>query len=77
MLESLGYKIPEGSPLKDGLQGAGEVEIVYSGLEEIMEEACEKNWAYAVEHNLCFRDACLGKSIQNIHEHYQLAGIMI
>jgi hypothetical protein len=32
----LGYKIPKNSPLMKKLEGAKEVDIVYSGLEEMM-----------------------------------------
>jgi len=49
------------------LEGAREVDIVYSGLEEIMNEATKVHWEYAVENNLNFRDACLGKAIRKIH----------
>ena len=38
--------------------GADEVEIVYSGLEEIMCHATKENWDIAIERNLTFRNAC-------------------
>jgi hypothetical protein len=35
----LGYRFPQNSPLLEALQGAKEIDIVYSGLEEIMVQA--------------------------------------
>lgn len=67
LLETMGYKIPLNSPHMKNLEGAREVDIVYSGLEEIMNEATKVHWEYAVENNLNFRDACLGKAIRKIH----------
>jgi len=48
LIEKLGYKIPENSPLRKNLSGASELDIVYSGLEEIMTSATKSNWEYAV-----------------------------
>jgi len=67
ILETMGYKLPKNSPHMKNLTGAREVDIVYSGLEEIMNEATKVHWEYAVENNLNFRDACLGKAIRKIH----------
>lgn len=36
LIKMLGYKFPENSPIMQSLQGAKEIDIVYSGLEEIM-----------------------------------------
>ena len=36
VLETMGYKIPKNSPHMKNLGGAKEIDIVYSGLEEIM-----------------------------------------
>lgn len=77
LLELMGYKVPKHSPHMKNLAGAREIDIVYSGLEEIMNNATKKNWAYAVEHNMCFRDACLSRAIKKIHSHFEQAGIMI
>jgi hypothetical protein len=44
----MGYKIPKSSPHMKQLAGAREVDIVYSGLEEIMNEATKEHWDYAV-----------------------------
>ena len=77
ILSTLGYVIPENSPLMGNLAGATEIDIVYSGLEEIMTQAVKEHWKYAVEHNLNFRDACLVKSIKEIYKHYEQSGILI
>jgi glutamate dehydrogenase (NAD(P)+) len=71
ILETMGYKLPKNSPHMKNLVGAREIDIVYSGLDEIMSEATEEHWNYAVEHNLNFRDACFGKSIKKIHSHFE------
>ena len=67
ILETLGYVIPDSSPLQSDLDGANEIEIVYSGLEEIMTNAVKEHWNYAIENNLNFRDACFGRSIKKLH----------
>ena len=77
LMELMGYKIPKNSPHMKNLAGAKEIDIVYSGLEEIMNNATIKNWNYAVEHNLCFRDACLSRAIKRIHQHFEQCGLMI
>lgn len=77
ILTTLGYVIPENSPLNNNLTGATEIEIVYSGLEEIMTSAVREHWKYAVDHDLNFRDACLVKSIKEIYKHYEQTGLLI
>ena len=66
LLDILGYKFPKGSPQLKKLEGASELDLVRSGLEEIMQEATRDNWKFAVENDLIFRDACLVKSIKNL-----------
>ena len=61
----------------DPLEGADEVDIVYSGLEEIMTSACRENWDIAVERNLSFRNACFVNSIEKVYRSMQETGIMI
>lgn len=73
----MGYKLPKSSPHMKNLQGAREIDIVYSGLEEIMQSATLDHWNYAVEKNLNFRDACFGKSIDKIYAHFKQTGLMI
>lgn len=77
MLETLGYRFPEHSPHFKSLAGAKEIDIVYSGLEEIMTTAVRNHWKFAVDNNLSFRDACLVRAIQKLYKHYEDCGIMI
>mmetsp|Transcript_34300 Transcript_34300/g.45175 ORF Transcript_34300/g.45175 Transcript_34300/m.45175 type:complete len:160 (-) Transcript_34300:120-599(-) len=72
LLELMGFqdKISE-------LEGADEVDIVYSGLEEIMTSACRENWELAVERNMSFRNACFVNSIEKVYRSIQETGIMI
>lgn len=77
ILEALGYEIPKTSPHMEKLSGASEIDIVYSGLEEIMCTATSEHWQYACDYNLNFRDACLGKAIKKIHSHFEQCGLMI
>lgn len=77
ILSKMGYVFPETSPLMKNLQGANEIDIVYSGLEEIMTEAVREHWTYAAEHNLSFRDACFVKSIRKLYKHFEQSGLLI
>lgn len=73
LLEIMGYK------KKDGLEfmGASELDIVYSGLEEIMCSAVKENWEFAIKKNLTFRDACLVNAIGKVYQSYKENGIVI
>ena len=73
----MGYKIPKSSPHMKQLAGAREVDIVYSGLEEIMCSAVKENWEFAIKKNLTFRDACLVNAIGKVYKSYKENGIMI
>lgn len=77
ILSTLGYVFPENSPHMKDLSGATEIDIVYSGLEEIMTSAVKEHWGFAVDHNLSFRDACFVKSIKQIYKHYEQSGLLI
>ena len=59
------------------LEGADEVDIVYSGLEEIMCSAVRENWNIAVDKNLSFRNACFVNAIGKVHSSLMETGIMI
>jgi glutamate dehydrogenase (NAD(P)+) len=59
------------------LKGAEELDIVYSGLEEIMSQAVKENWEYAVKKNLSFRDACFVNAINKVYRSYKETGLMI
>lgn len=71
LLEALGYSEGE----IDISEGADEIDIVYSGLEEIMTSAVRENWKYAVDNELCFRDACLANAINKVYQCYKECGI--
>lgn len=58
LLEIMGFKGYD----KD-IRGAEEIDIVYSGLEEIMSSAVKENWEFAIKKNFGFRDACLVNAI--------------
>lgn len=62
----LGYRFPEGSPILESLKGAKEIDIVKSGLEEIMMTAAAEQWKYARSRHVSLRDACLGNSISKL-----------
>lgn len=72
LLEIMGYDIKD-----TNIVGASEVDIVYSGLEEIMCSATKENWDFAVAKNLSFRDACLVNAITKVYNSYKENGIMI
>jgi glutamate dehydrogenase (NAD(P)+) len=71
LLKALGYSEGE----IDISEGADEIDIVYSGLEEIMTSAVRENWKYAVDNELCFRDACLANAINKVYQCYKECGI--
>jgi glutamate dehydrogenase/leucine dehydrogenase len=72
LLEIMGYDIKDAN-----ITGATEVDIVYSGLEEIMCSATKENWDFSVKKNLSFRDACLVNAITKVYNSYKENGIMI
>ena len=51
------------------LEGADELDIVYSGLEEIMTNAVRVNWQIAIDENLSFRNACFVNAINKVHRN--------
>lgn len=59
------------------IKGAEEIDIVYSGLEEIMTSAVKENWDLAVRKNIIFRDACLINGINKVYQSYRECGITI
>jgi glutamate dehydrogenase (NAD(P)+) len=72
LLEIMGY-----TGIGDDIKGAEEIDIVYSGLEEIMCSAVKENWEYSQKKGLAFRDACLVNGITKIYKCYQDCGITI
>ena len=75
LLETLGYRIPAHSPLNKSLEGANEIDMVYSGLEEYMTKAVSDHWEYSLNNNLNFSDACLVQAITKLNKHYEICGI--
>jgi glutamate dehydrogenase/leucine dehydrogenase len=59
------------------VRGAEEIDIVYSGLEEIMTSAVRESWTFAHSKNLIFRDACLINAINKVYQCYKECGITI
>lgn len=59
------------------VKGAEEIDLVYSGLEEIMTSAVKESWTIAHKQNLIFRDACLMNAINKVFQSYKECGITI
>jgi hypothetical protein len=59
------------------LEGGDEKDIVYTALDEIMSTAVSENWEFAIEKDLCFRDACLVRAMGKIHQHYKDVGFIV
>jgi glutamate dehydrogenase (NAD(P)+) len=72
LLEMMGFKGNDSS-----VKGAEEIDIVYSGLEEIMTSAVKECWTHAAAKNLLFRDACLINGINKVYQCYKECGITI
>lgn len=72
LLEMMGFKGND-----SGIKGAEEIDIVYSGLEEIMTQAVKENWELASKKNVIFRDACLMNAINKVYSCYKECGITI
>jgi glutamate dehydrogenase (NAD(P)+) len=62
LLNLMGY-----TDLNNQIQGAEEIDIVYSALDEIMTGAVHDNWNYAIKNNLNFRDACLVNAMNKVY----------
>ena len=77
LIKMLGYKFPENSPVMKQLEGAKEIDIVLSGLEEIMVSATEENWKYAKKRNLTLREACLGNSLKKLASRFEESGMLM
>ncbi len=78
MLNAVGIKtIDQSSPLYKNLEGAKEIDIVYSGLEEIMTNAVKKHFEFSQKHSINIRDAALMAAIQDIYQDYLVNGITI
>lgn len=62
---------------KEDVEGADELDIVYSGLEEIMVSATKENWNLSLEKKLTFRNACFVNAIGKVHRSMEETGLMI
>lgn len=67
LLNVVGIKIQENSPLYKNLEGSNELAIVQTGLDDIMTEAVKKHFAYSVQNNVNLRDACYISAIHDMH----------
>ena len=76
-IKMLGYKIPEESPLMKSMKGAKELDLVLSGLEEIMVTATKENWKYSKKRGLTLREACLGNALKKLQSHFDESGLMM
>jgi len=72
LLKIMGYELGD-----EDIKGADEVDIVYSGLEEIMTSAVKENWEFSIQRDLSFRDACLVNAITKVYKSIQENGLMI
>lgn len=77
LLKALGYKFPPDSPIMKQLTGAREIDIVHSGLEEIMTSATREHYKFAEERNITLRQACFANSISKLASRYEESGMMI
>lgn len=77
LLELLGYKIPENSPLKKKMEGAKEIDIVYAALQDHMSQAAKENWAYAQKKHVTLREACIGSALKKMADRFKETGMMI
>jgi len=72
-------KLDENEPLtaeqENLLRGASEIDLVYSGLEEVMCSAVEETKKTAKEKKISYRMAAYVNAIQKIHVCYQDSGI--
>ena len=75
LIKLLGKTIPEDK--MHMLKGAKEIDLVISGLEEIMVNATKENWKYARQRNLTMREACLGNALKKLASHFQESGLMM
>ena len=77
LVDLLGYRFPKDSPVMKHLEGAKEIDIVYSGLENIMVEATREHWGYAMERPMSLRDACFANSISKLDSRFRESGMML
>ena len=81
MYESFhGSQIPQSSfdamRAKHKIHGAGEIDIVYTALEEIVSGSVEENWQKALTLKTNMRLASLATGIEKIGNHFKEGGIL-
>ncbi len=77
LLNLMGINITESHQLFRNMEGAKEIDLVYTGLEGFMTSAVKEIWNYAERHDLSLRDACYIRAIQKLHKHYEDCGLTV
>ena len=77
LLNTLGYRFPANSPFMKNIKGAKEIDIVKSGLEEIMVQATREHWQYAQKNHMSLRYACLSNTLNKLNTRFEESGMMI
>ena len=72
----LGYQIPKNSPLIKKLQGASEEQIVNTTIEDTLQAAARKVWAYSFENEVTLRQGAIGQALLAMAKRYEENGIM-
>jgi len=72
----LGYSFPANSPLMKQLSGAKEIDIVYSGLEEILVAATIEHWDFKESKHISLRDACFVNCINKLSDRFIESGMI-
>lgn len=76
ILEKMGITITKNSPMYKRLEGAGEIDVIYTCLEQFMTDSVKNSWNFSQKSNLKLRDACLTRALYKVYNHYELAGMM-
>ena len=76
LLRALGYIIPKDSPLLKKLHGGNEVDIVNTGIEDLIQTAVKESLTYSLENDVSLRNACIGMSLLKIAQRFEETGIM-
>ena len=62
---------------KNDLRGANDLDLVYTGLDNIMSDALEETFHTAQKENCSYRIAAYLNAIKRIHVHYEMLGFTI
>lgn len=66
----------DGHPQFKELKDAKEIDLVYTGLEEIMTTAVKKHWMYSIKEEVNLRDACYMSAINDINQTFADRGML-